>query len=289
MADSNSSSSNKAGDDDGGDLSQWDYLTLNFDHDDIFQERSVVAKPSISDVANVVVSNTSNRTSSTLLDLEPIPYNHAGASAIAITSESNVGTSPQLYSLSNVTAGKVARTTSCLMESSLSYWRDGANICRTAPLATSNSCPTLSSSGTKRMHSESLELNCGMWNYAPDCSDTLSDFSPYQCTVTQFKPPPPPTGSIQLCKPLNVYNYFYRDERDNIVNGMKQHGDPGPPPVRDFSQAKFERLLYQRWYVRFSLTHRPACDHQRVSLYPHTPIPHSTKVYRSHQAAEVAS
>jgi hypothetical protein len=52
-----------------------------------------------------------------------------------------------------------------------------------------------------------------------------------------------------MCKPLSSYNYFYRVERDNIVLGMKNQGDPLPPRVLDFSQSKLEMLLHHHWYV----------------------------------------
>jgi hypothetical protein len=50
-----------------------------------------------------------------------------------------------------------------------------------------------------------------------------------------------------MLKPLTAYNYFYRMERDNIVHGMQRAGDPIPPPNLDFSLAKQQALLYQRW------------------------------------------
>jgi hypothetical protein len=53
----------------------------------------------------------------------------------------------------------------------------------------------------------------------------------------------------QLCKPLTGYNYFYRDEKDNILQHLQQPGDPLPDPVCDFSAYKMEQLLHQHWYV----------------------------------------
>jgi hypothetical protein len=52
-----------------------------------------------------------------------------------------------------------------------------------------------------------------------------------------------------MCKPLSSYNYFYRVERDSIVLGTKNQGDPLPPTVLDFSQSKLEMLLHHHWYV----------------------------------------
>jgi hypothetical protein len=46
---------------------------------------------------------------------------------------------------------------------------------------------------------------------------------------------------------MSAYNYFYRDERLNILNGMKAAGDPLPEPVSDFSHSKLKRLLHERW------------------------------------------
>jgi hypothetical protein len=55
-------------------------------------------------------------------------------------------------------------------------------------------------------------------------------------------------GPMILLKPLTAYNYFYRMERDNIVNGMQHASDPIPEPDLDFSQEKQNALLYQHWY-----------------------------------------
>lgn len=90
---------------------------------------------------------------------------------------------------------------------------------------------------------------------------TATTASKTPSTMTARKPPPdvdrrgdssiplPPHG---LLKPLTAYNYYYRDERDNIVQGLSAEGDPLPDPVRDISHSKFESLLHQHWYD---------CDH----------------------------
>jgi hypothetical protein len=52
-----------------------------------------------------------------------------------------------------------------------------------------------------------------------------------------------------LLKPLSAYNYFYRDERGNIIGQMSGENDPIPPPTCDFSTPKLKYLLYQHWYV----------------------------------------
>jgi hypothetical protein len=48
--------------------------------------------------------------------------------------------------------------------------------------------------------------------------------------------------------PLSPYNYYYRDERDNIINGMQTDNDPLPAPGSDFSDSKMRQLLYQHWF-----------------------------------------
>jgi hypothetical protein len=58
-----------------------------------------------------------------------------------------------------------------------------------------------------------------------------------------------PLPQHKLLKPLTAYNYFYRDERDNIVDGITTALDPFPNPVSDFSQSRLEALLHQRWYI----------------------------------------
>jgi hypothetical protein len=50
-------------------------------------------------------------------------------------------------------------------------------------------------------------------------------------------------------KPLSSYNYFFRDERNNILAHMMQPGDPLPDTVSDFSSQKMEQLLHEHWYV----------------------------------------
>jgi hypothetical protein len=60
--------------------------------------------------------------------------------------------------------------------------------------------------------------------------------------------PVPSRRLRKMCKPLTAYNYFYRDERDNIVRGTKAAGDPLPSPVNDFSEDKKNALLRQHWY-----------------------------------------
>jgi hypothetical protein len=52
-----------------------------------------------------------------------------------------------------------------------------------------------------------------------------------------------------LLKPLTPYNYFYRDERDNIVLQISGESDLLPPPVSDFSQVKMRHLLHQHWFI----------------------------------------
>jgi hypothetical protein len=100
---------------------------------------------------------------------------------------------------------------------------------------------------------------------------------PQMYVYTRDKTPSPLQSHPKLCKPLKVYNYFYRDERDNIVNGLQNHGDVLPPPVTDFSQSKYEHLLHQRWYVRnyryaftsHSLLWLPKSKHVKLPIYRH--------------------
>jgi hypothetical protein len=52
-----------------------------------------------------------------------------------------------------------------------------------------------------------------------------------------------------LLKPLTPYNYYYRDERDNIVSHISDESDPLPPAVSDFTESKLQFLLHQHWYI----------------------------------------
>jgi hypothetical protein len=53
---------------------------------------------------------------------------------------------------------------------------------------------------------------------------------------------------LLMCQPLTAYNYFYRNERDTIIQGMTCADDPIPGSVWDFSAEKKEQLLRQHWY-----------------------------------------
>jgi hypothetical protein len=52
----------------------------------------------------------------------------------------------------------------------------------------------------------------------------------------------------KMCLPLSAYNYFYRDESENIVQGMSSPHDPLPSPISDFTPERQEKLLHQHWY-----------------------------------------
>jgi hypothetical protein len=54
------------------------------------------------------------------------------------------------------------------------------------------------------------------------------------------------TNKGPMMKRLNAFNYFYRDERDNLEQGMIVNGVL-PPPVSDQSPSKMCALLRQRW------------------------------------------
>jgi hypothetical protein len=61
-----------------------------------------------------------------------------------------------------------------------------------------------------------------------------------------YAPPLPPH---ELLKPLTAYHYFYRVERDNIVQGMTSNDSYISDPVHDFSEKKLRELLERRWYM----------------------------------------
>ena len=52
-----------------------------------------------------------------------------------------------------------------------------------------------------------------------------------------------------LLHPLTPYNYYYRDERDNIVSHISGENDPLPPSVSDFTLARMQALLHQHWFI----------------------------------------
>lgn len=48
-----------------------------------------------------------------------------------------------------------------------------------------------------------------------------------------------------IIKPMNAYNYFFRDERYNIIHWR---GKGLPSPVSDWSAEKQQSLLFEHWY-----------------------------------------
>jgi hypothetical protein len=53
-------------------------------------------------------------------------------------------------------------------------------------------------------------------------------------------------GSYSIIKPMTAYNYFFRDERCNIVQWK---GEGLPSPVSDWSDEKQRALLCEHWFV----------------------------------------
>jgi hypothetical protein len=52
----------------------------------------------------------------------------------------------------------------------------------------------------------------------------------------------------KVLRPLNAYNYFFRDERDNLVYGQRGTDGNFPPPIRDFSDQRKKQLLSKHWF-----------------------------------------
>lgn len=52
----------------------------------------------------------------------------------------------------------------------------------------------------------------------------------------------------QMCLPMSAYNYFCRDESENIVNGLTSAAGPLPDPIQDFTVEREEKLLHRHWY-----------------------------------------
>ena len=62
-----------------------------------------------------------------------------------------------------------------------------------------------------------------------------------------------------ILKPLTPYNFYYRDERNNIIQyrssqyTLQPNDDPTlvvlPNPIHDFSEERLQQLLYERWYI----------------------------------------
>jgi hypothetical protein len=153
------------------------------------------------------------------LAMEPMPLTSGG---YRLTAENESNTMPRIVSVDECTKNKLHVET--MLAPNEPFKTNASTGRKTATRKTAAVGGPLLSDMTKTLlmeHSES------------------TDASPLQIT--------------KMCVPLTAYNYFYRNERDNIVRNMERAGDPLPKPDHDFSQSKHDELLYQHWYVEMSL------------------------------------
>lgn len=73
-----------------------------------------------------------------------------------------------------------------------------------------------------------------------DCPDKVPAGCSKRALLCTSVPP-------KMCLPLTAYNYFFRNERDNIVEGLNNSGGPFPAMVYDYSEEKREELLHRHW------------------------------------------
>jgi hypothetical protein len=52
----------------------------------------------------------------------------------------------------------------------------------------------------------------------------------------------------KLHKPLIAYNYFFRDEKENLINGVYGADGSLPPPSEDWSETRRWNLLHEHWF-----------------------------------------
>jgi hypothetical protein len=65
----------------------------------------------------------------------------------------------------------------------------------------------------------------------------------------------------EVLKPLNAYNYFFRDEQANLTRGATR--GILPPPVDDWSECKKQKLLHERWCIDPS---KPKRKHRKKEI-----------------------
>jgi hypothetical protein len=53
----------------------------------------------------------------------------------------------------------------------------------------------------------------------------------------------------RLPRSLNAYNYFFRDEKENLMNGVYGPDGSFPPPSEDWSEGKKWKLLLEHWFA----------------------------------------
>lgn len=213
-----------------GDLRQWEYLTHTFDNDQFNDTSSVPVFPCPTSETELALHRHHCHNHS-------LPFNNPSLSPMKFYHVSdlqrfNSCINSCVTSNTCVTVVVPNRVDHINTSASVSLQNDECMVGSTA-LFLSSTSPNSSATSTSKTNKQVASTARAVTNSANISSGNIARGEN--------------TKMLKLCKPMKVYNYFYRNERDNIVNGMKQPGDPLPPPVSDFSQTKFEKLLHQRW------------------------------------------
>jgi hypothetical protein len=53
----------------------------------------------------------------------------------------------------------------------------------------------------------------------------------------------------RLPRALNAYNYFFRDEKENLMKGVYGPDGSFPQPSEDWSEGKKWKLLLEHWFT----------------------------------------
>jgi hypothetical protein len=156
-----------------------------------------------------------------MLEPTPIP---------AFETMRSVGQPEQFHALSGVARGSIGLPETSMRQSLEDSLRDTGELCR-----------ALSTGSRPEGKLQAVDIASVDEDSKPAAVSTSLQTRDQTALATS-------TRMRKMCKPLTAYNYFYRDERDNIVLGTKAAGDPLPSPVNDFSEEKKNALLRQHWY-----------------------------------------
>jgi hypothetical protein len=262
---------------DSGDLNAWEYLTQKYDHANMFDDSDDYVDPSHAATQETQVPDVAVLPRNHRPNTIPMPKTVVMSSA----SHPNVPSYSHNYQLHHHPHFRDLLLQQQQCDSRFIDWQNLISSNQYLdPIAATTMPFTVSEEPQQHQQTASL-YNCEPEPTHPTRMDSKSrirkdegfpESSTYDLEFPLFTkgmlhPYQQYKNTQLLLKPLSAYNYFFRDERDNILNNFTNDIDPLPPPVCDFTQTKMHALLYQHWYadpIKRKRVHRKA--HGKVSF-----------------------
>lgn len=261
---------------DSGDLRIWEFLTTKYDHELIF-ESSDNTEEMVQQDCRPLFNTTST----------PLPANKMETKCSAASTHSSQQRTPVHHEQSICVSGKQINASS--MEKNPRDTAVQSTAYQLTPPASGSSDLSQQSFSPLEIAAPMSSLEASMWTiplYPQNIQQSnlflqhnptgmknasapeIQDISYKMFMPTNMVPPfQQELNANLLLKPLSPYNYYFRDESDNIVRHLMHSDNSLPPPVSDLTQERMQSLLFQHWYtdpVKKRRRHRKT--HGRISF-----------------------